>query len=199
MGRPSCLAVSGHCWMMISTLARASLLVFPSAAQPGSSGTWLKELWDVPSNEMEHFVLPRCLHCAADVRAARTEENVGRPGKRHAGHQRRAPVGMTEWGKSEAKRGRWRNPCRCSEETDLKVGHYIVEERSASEGGPYVEKRKPRGRRKAAPTHATPRGRSELRPYKERRRPPRKAAATRRGASCGGRGLGRFGWRLGCA
>ena len=82
------------------------------------------------------------------------------------------------------------------------VGHYVLPRSLRSVAGA------PRTARKKMP--ATPVGMtaqrkpkknaggwSELRPHSEKRRPPRKAAATRRGASCGCRGLGRFGSRLG--
>jgi hypothetical protein len=40
-------------------------------------------------------------HSMADVRAARTKEKIGHPGKRHTGHKRRVPIGMTEKKKRE--------------------------------------------------------------------------------------------------
>jgi hypothetical protein len=69
-------------------------------------------LRDVPSSEVEHFDLPRSLRPgeARGTQKARfvagapkdgAEEKAGHPGKRHAGHQRRAPVGMTEWEKAK--------------------------------------------------------------------------------------------------
>ena len=40
-------------------------------------------------------------HSMADVRAARTKEKIGHPGKRHTVHKRRVPIGMTEKKKRE--------------------------------------------------------------------------------------------------
>jgi hypothetical protein len=57
------------------------------------------EFWRVSSIQLQLYGLPWSLHSMADVRAARTEEKVGHPGKRHTGHKRRVPLGRTEGAK----------------------------------------------------------------------------------------------------
>ena len=80
------------------------------------------------------------------------------------------------------------------------VGHFVLPRSLRSVAG---APRTARKKRPATPVGMTeygkrnPRGHGVPCPYEEKRRPPRKAAATRRGASCGCRGLGRFGLRLG--